>query len=94
MIAFDLGERKHVTIEVVSRKGEAFAILEASYELIYLSDAVTEDSGPCVVVDHTIDSLISPNKTGAYLLRYTYHIADEILIENMELRVTNGRLKN
>ena len=29
MIAFDLGEKKHVTIEVVSRKNEEFAILEA-----------------------------------------------------------------
>ena len=94
MIAFDLGEKKHVTIEVVSRKNEEFAILEARYELIYTSDATTEDSGSCTVVDHTIDSLISPNKTGVYLLRYTYHIADEILIENMEERVTNGRLKN
>lgn len=94
MIAFDLGEKKHVTIEVVSRKGEEFAILNASYELIYTSDATTEASGSCTVVDHTIDSLISPSKTGVYLLRYTYHIADEILIENMEVRVTNGRLKN
>ena len=94
MIAFDLGEKKHVTIEVVLRKNEEFAILEAGYELIYTSDATVEDSGSCTVVDHTIDSLISPNKTGVYLLRYTYHIADEILIENMEVRVTNGRLKN
>ena len=94
MIAFDLGEKKHVTIEVVSRKNEEFAILEAGYELIHTSDGTVEDSGSCTVVDHTIDSLISPNKTGVYLLRYTYHIADEILIENMEVRVTNGRLKN
>ena len=94
MIAFDLGEKKHVKVEVVSRKGEEFAILEATYELIYASDGVVEDSGSCIVVDHTIDSLISPEKTGVYMLKYTYHVADEILIENMELRVTNGRLKN
>ncbi len=94
MIAFNLGEKKHVTIEVVSRKGDEFAILDAGYELIYVSDSTVEDSGSCTVVDHAIDSLISPNKTGVYLLRYTYHVADEILIENMEVRVTNGGLKN
>lgn len=94
MISFDLGEKKHVPVEVVSRKGEEFTITDATYELIYASDGLVEDTGSCVVVDHNIDSLISPKKTGVYMLKYTYHVADEILIENMELRVTNGRLKD
>ena len=94
MIIFDRGERKHVPIEVVSRKGESFDILKAKYELIYTTDGVTESSGLCDIIVHKIDALIEPQKTGIYLLRYTYEVADEILIENMELRVYDGNLKN
>lgn len=94
MIVFDKGERKHVAIEVMSRKGDAFNIQDARYELIYTPDGTTEASGLCDIVLHKIDALLEPQKTGIYLLRYTYHIADEILIENMEMRVNNGNLKN
>lgn len=94
MINFDFGEEKHVRVEVNSRKGEEFVIQDAKYDLIYISDAKTEATGSCTVVDHTIDALLSPKRTGKYLLRYTYHVADETLIENMEVRVTNGGLKD
>lgn len=41
----------------------------------------------CAIYDHVIDTVISPKKIGAYKLKITYHIADEILIEILTVMV-------
>ena len=86
-VRFDSGEKKHVQLLIHSIKNEDFTILSASYVLIKKRTGVREDEGPCVIDGHIIDTIISPKENGTYELRITYHIADETLIENIEVLV-------
>lgn len=86
-VKFDNGEKKHVQLLIHSIKGEDFTILSASYALIKKRTGVREDEGPCVIDGHIIDTIIAPKETGTYELKITYHIADETLIENIEVLV-------
>lgn len=86
-VKFDSGEKKHVQLLIHSIKNEEFTILSASYSLIKKRTGVREDEGPCVIDGHIIDTIISPKENGTYELRITYHIADETLIENIEVLV-------
>lgn len=84
-IKFDLGEYRHVRILVKSATGEAFIIRNALWELS-LKD-VPESSGTCTIDEHIIDAYISPAQKGVYKLKMTYEIADETLIEVIEVAV-------
>lgn len=86
-IRFDFGERKHVQLLIHSVKNDNFVILDASYTLIKKRTGVTESQGPCEINDHIIDTIISPQEKGTYELKITYHIADETLIESIEVLV-------
>ena len=86
-VRFDFGERKHVQLLIHSVKNEDFTILSASYALTKKRTGVKEDEGPCVIDGHIVDTVIEPKETGTYELRITYHIADETLIENIEVLV-------
>lgn len=88
MIAFDLGEKKHVYLEIISRKKQEFEVSEASYELIRMASRETEDSGTCLIEGHVLDTVISPQMVGRYVLKVTYSIADQILIENIDVQVS------
>lgn len=88
MIAFDLGEKKHVYLEIISRKKQEFEVSEASYELIRMASRETEDSGTCLIEGHVLDMVISPQMVGRYVLKVTYSIADQILIENIDVQVS------
>ncbi len=88
MIAFDLGERRHVYLDIISLKKQDFEISEASYELIRMASRETEETGSCVIIDHTLDMIIAPKMIGKYVLRVTYHIADQILVENLDVQVS------
>lgn len=88
MIAFDLGEKKHVYLEIISRKKQEFEVSEASYELIRMASRETEDSGTCLIEGHTLDMVISPQMVGRYVLKVIYSIADQILIENIDVQVS------
>ena len=89
----DLGEkiRFKSKVEPVCGVDIPFSIISADYELIFVDvDAETEtveDSGVCNINDHTLDALIEPQKTGTYCLRFTYHIADEIWVDNYRIKV-------
>lgn len=87
VIAFDLGEKKHIYIEIISKKKQEFEVYEATYELLKKPDRIVEDQGVCTINGHMLDVIISPQKAGGYILRITYHIADEILIEQIEVQV-------
>lgn len=86
MLVFDLGERRHVMLDVYSCKSEDFTIQSATYELIgNTGDA--EDSGVCSIYEHQIDTVIEPKNRGKYTLKITYSILDEILIELIGIAV-------
>lgn len=86
-VVFDYGESRHIKLRICSCKNEDFEIISASYELTKKGNDKPEDSGGCVLYGHVIDISINPKERGTYLLKITYYIADETLIENLEVRV-------
>lgn len=86
-INFDLGERKQVILEIRSRKNEEFEIYDASYSLLRRYEDKEEASGLCDIFQNELNMIISPKQEGAYTLRVTYHIGEEILIENVGIQV-------
>lgn len=87
-VRFELGENRHVKLLIHSLKNENFEIDSASYSLVKSDEKIEESAGPCTIYEHTIDSVISPQKRGVYLLKVTYQILDEILIDIVEVQVT------
>ena len=85
-LEFVLGETRYARILISSTNNEAFVIRDASYELLEQSGHA-EATGDCVIDGHIIMSLISPLHTGRYKLKISYHIADEDLIEVVEVVV-------
>ncbi len=86
-VDFDFGETRHVKIKIHSCKGDPFEILSASYSLTAKGCTEPEDSGASVIQEHVIDQVITPKRRGTYKLVITYRIADETLIEKVEVRV-------
>jgi hypothetical protein len=83
----NLGERRHVKLQAHSRKQETFEIFDASYSLRQTGDSDTEAEGQCDINEHVLDMKISPQKKGQYILEVTYKIADEILIDIVDIVV-------
>lgn len=86
-ILFDFGEVRHVKLRIHSCKNENFEIISASYALTLVGENEPEDSGECIIYTHTLDMVINPKKKARYLLKVTYYIGDETLIETVEVRV-------
>ncbi len=86
-VKFELGERKHVRLKVSSCKGDDFEIASASYELKKQYADEAEDAGACIILEHVMDMVIAPQTAGKYWLHVTYHIADETLIDVVEVIV-------
>lgn len=86
-LKFDIGENRHVKLLIHSTKDENFVIDTASYSLTKVGEEEQEATGPCMIYDHVIDTVISPKETGIYHLKITYKITDEILIEVIEIMV-------
>lgn len=86
-VRFDIGETRHVRIEVFSKKNEEFTIKNALYELSRKGGTQIEDSGSVCIVEHVLDVVISPKFSGYYELKVIYTIADEKLIEIIEIYV-------
>ena len=86
-VKYNLGERKHVRLKVSSCKGDDFEITAASYELRRQYTDDLEDSGTCIILEHVMDMVIAPQTAGKYWLHVTYHIADETLIDVVEVIV-------
>lgn len=84
-INFDIGESRHVRLLIKSANNEAFLIREARWEL--LKNGSVEESGACIIDEHVIDALITPQSVSVYKLRFAYSIADETLIEVIEVAV-------
>lgn len=86
ILRFHLGEEKHVRLLVHSTNQEPFTIRSASYELKYIGKV--EASGECIISDHLIDAKIAPQKRCTYQLDIIYCVADETMVEQIEVRVT------
>lgn len=86
-VVFDYGEVRHVKLRIHSCKNENFEIVSASYTLTVAGETEPEDSGLCIILGHTLDMVINPKKKVRYLLKITYYIGDETLIDTVEVRV-------
>lgn len=86
-IVMDLGETRHVQLKICSSVKDDFNILDATYVLQKMGDQEAEDSGRCVIREHIIDTVITPKEPGTYKFQVTYTIADEVLIDTVEVRV-------
>jgi hypothetical protein len=85
-ISFDLGESRHVKLLIKSADSKPFVIRNASWELT-LKDQI-ESQGECLIEEHIVDAFITPTKKGVlYRLRVNYQVADETLIEAIEVAV-------
>lgn len=85
--AFDLGENRHIKLKIHSVKNDLFEIESASYILWKKNSDEPEDMGSSNIYEHIIDTVICPKEAGEYVLKITYHIADEVLIENIKVLV-------
>ena len=86
-VTFDFGENRHVKLRVFSCKNEAFEIKTAKYELRRNDTQEIESEGNAEIIEHIMDVVISPKYSGFYDLKYIYSIADEILIDIVEIFV-------
>jgi len=84
---FTLGERKEVTIEIVSTRSDPFTITAASFELKRVNDNTVEASGVAEITDHEVRAIITPQAAGVYKLYFSYEIANEKLIAPVVLEV-------
>lgn len=87
VIVFDYGENRHVKLRVTSCKDENFVIKNASYELVRADTQEVEVQGKAEIIEHVLDVVICPQKVGYYELKYTYNVADETLVDIVELSV-------
>ena len=86
-VVFDPGETRHVRLRIVNVKDEPFEITTAEYEMIRKYNKKVVASGQPVILDHVMNVLISPPDHGDYLLKYTYVIGDETLVDVVEVTV-------
>lgn len=84
----DIGEKIHIraNVKAINEEEASFVIRGATYELLD-PDGNLEDTGECTIEEHILDALISPQKTGTYVLKFIYEVADEIWIDPIRLRV-------
>lgn len=85
-LVMDYGEIRHVRLLIKNIYNREFQILKCNYEL-RSPDGEIEASGPADIADHVLDVLISPKSRGEYDIKFTYIIADETLIEHVNLKV-------
>ncbi len=86
-ITIDYGESRHVRLNVFSCKNEEFEITNATYSLTKQQALEPEDSGSATILDHVIDVVINPKNEGFYNLKFSYSIADENLVDIVEVFV-------
>lgn len=87
MVIFNLGECRHVRLEICSDSDDDFVVERATYEF-KKANGVIEAFGSSNIFEHVIDTVIEPNEKGTYFLVVTYAIADEKLVDTVEVVVT------
>lgn len=86
-LQMDPGETRHVKLKICNIKGEPFEITTADYEMIRVYSREVVASGHATILDHVLDVVISPPDHGDYLLKFTYVIGDETLVDVVEVSV-------
>ncbi len=84
-LKFYLGEERHVRLLIHATNGEPFTIRDAHYELKCAGQVEAE--GECTIDGHVIGARICPQKRVCYQLYFTYQVADETLMECVEVAV-------
>jgi hypothetical protein len=87
MYNFKLGESKIVGVKVYSNDGAPFLINSATYQLIKCDTKIIESSGNATVDCNKVTTLITPLSTGNYILKLTFEIVPEKLIEEIQINV-------
>lgn len=85
-LVMDFGEIRHIRLLIKNIYNRSFQILKCDYELRDPTGEI-EDSGAADIADHVLDVLVSPKTRGEYDVKFTYIIADETLIEHVNLKV-------
>ena len=86
-VIMDFGESRHVKLMIHNCKGDDFEIVRADYEFTLKGADEPETSGTANITEHIIDIPVNPKRKGTYTLKVTYHIADETLIDTVEVQV-------
>jgi hypothetical protein len=88
IIDFLLGEKRRISVKVVSANAEPFYIQSAGYNVIFSTQTVF--SGDCAMDrdENTLSFIFQPENVGRYILEFTYSIADEIFKERWAVNVT------
>lgn len=84
-IQFYVGEERHVRLMIHATNNEPFLIRAARWELFCAGEREAE--GECIIDEHVIDAKISPARKTTYQFNFTYQVADETLIEQIEVVV-------
>ena len=85
-IIFDTGEQRHVRLMIHAADNDPFRIKSAAWELS--RGNVKESGGDCEIDGHIIDTFVqAPATKTSFILRITYDINDETLVEQLELVV-------
>lgn len=87
-IVFDQGETRHVKLKIKNIKNEPFQITSAEFSFSGKYDQEVLQSGQASIVGHVLDVIITPPAAGYYILKYTYIIGDETLVDIVEVVVT------
>lgn len=85
-LVMDFGEIRHIRLLIKNIYNRDFQILKCDYELRDPEGEI-EASGAADIADHVLDVLVSPKTRGEYDVKFTYIIADETLIEHVNLKV-------
>ena len=86
-LVLDPGETRHVKLRIHNVKDDPFEITAAEYEMIRVYNKEIIASGHAAILEHVLDVVISPPDHGEYLLKYTYVIGDETLVDVVEVTV-------
>lgn len=87
-IDFNLGETRHVKLQIINIKNEPFQITTAKYTMTKLYENEVLAEGQATIIDHVLDVVITPPAAGIYQLEYTYIIGDETLVDVVEVYVS------
>ncbi len=86
-VIMDYGESRHIKLMIHNCRGDEFEIVRAEFEFTPKGADIPEASGLASIVEHIIDIAVTPRQKGTYTLKVTYHIADETLIDTVEVQV-------
>lgn len=84
-VQFYAGEDRHVRLMVHATNNEPFLIRSARWELYCAGQMEAE--GECMIEDHVLDAKIAPANKTNYRLDIIYQVADETLVERIEVAV-------